>query len=56
MNSKDFEATIGARLRRTGPNSAQVDYLDEDGVVRATRPASILEVRMWDAIVKEETK
>lgn len=48
---KAVERQIGARIRSTGRLSQQVDYLDDDGKVVATRPASALEVRMWNALV-----
>jgi len=38
---------VGARMRKVGEDRWSVEFLDGAGGVRAVRPASDLEVRMW---------
>lgn len=50
---KDVETTLGARLRTTPAGRGWVDHLDEDGKAIACRPATNLEIRMWNLLVSQ---
>jgi hypothetical protein len=46
------EKALNARVRHTGRHAANLDYLNFEGHVRATRPASKMEVAMWELLIK----
>jgi hypothetical protein len=46
---------IGARLRSVGKERYSIEFLNDDGSVRAVRPASPLEVRMWLLLITRPT-
>ena len=50
MAHQHIGEAIGAQLRRIGEGRYSVEFLDPDGTVRAVRPASPLEIRMWDLL------
>jgi hypothetical protein len=45
---------IGAQLRRIGEDRYSVEFLEPNGTVRAVRPASPLEVRMWQLLCSSD--
>jgi hypothetical protein len=47
---------IGAQLRRIGEDRYSVEFLEPDGSVRAVRPASPLEVRMWNLLCSADSE